>query len=276
MYKNLKDELRQFYETNTKSEDLLSKINNLKRIQYTLTENRTELHGRFIRVVKQLNSIYQHYKFKLESELEYFRAEERRLRNLRRIQENTTRLLSETYSATFIPRCKRLFVQKANYLSKQGAKVRKKLKFEVPSNTDFQSICEDFILGYFTYEYIDKNYLPLEHSFLVRGHPRSSSLSSRISRSVSLKAVRRGLEPSPTLHRQRSLSRSRLPEGSPVLMRSQSLVELPTFTVKPEEGAAEQLSRTPSKTSLKTIAEDILDEKLDVTDTGREFNEVFG
>ena len=155
--------------------------------------------------------------------------------------------MNETYSANFIQRCQRLLVEQANYSSQQIEQVRRKLKYEAPSNKDFQSMCDDFILGYFTYEYIDKNYHPSKHPFLVRGDPRSSSLPSKFLRPSSPKTVGKGLQASPTLHRQRSLSHTYRSEGSPVrskkLMRSQSLVELPTFTNKPEKGAAERISR---------------------------------
>ena len=85
--KNLKDELGQFYKSSTAPEELLSKINNLKLIQDNLTQNKSDFHRQFNNVTRQLNVIYQSYKSKLESELEYFYAERCRLENLRRIQE---------------------------------------------------------------------------------------------------------------------------------------------------------------------------------------------
>ena len=67
------------------------------------------------------------------------------------------------------------------------------------------------------------------------------------------------METSPTLHRQFSWSRHYYPGGSPApfkkFTRSQSVVEMPTFTEKPEKGAAEQLSRTSSRSSLNPIPE---------------------
>ena len=89
----------------------------------------------------------------------------------------------------------------------------------------------------------------------------------------------KGLEASPTLRRQYNLSRHYYPRGSPApfrkFARSKSLVELPTFTENPEKGAAEQLSRTPSRASLNPIAEDLAEERwTDSNNTRQARNEV--
>ena len=105
-----------------------------------------------------------------------------------------------------------------------------------------------------THEYIDKNYQPSGHSCPLRGHPRSSSSPSMMSR-----RAEKGPESSLKFRRQCRLSRSYHLRGSPVRSknstRSRSLVEIPAFTENPANGAAKLPSRIRSRTSLKDITE---------------------
>ena len=71
---------------------------------------------------------------------------------------------------------------------------------------------------------------------------------------------------SPALLRTRSVSLSgdsgRSPVDTRVHTRSKSLVDLPSFILNPQKGAAEQLSHTPSRTSLNTIGDFSLDKEI--------------
>ena len=114
----------------------------------------------------------------------------------------------------------------------------------------------------------------LSHPYQLRGSPPDTHPRSRVEIPAFTENPADGVAKLSRVRGRGRPSLNVIAEGKAPIY-SQGMVQLPIFTDKPEKGAAVQLSRTPSKNSLNTIAEDITAHNVALNGVGREINEVF-